>query len=474
VNRKKNKMKKYLFLLIFTLTLCSLFGQQNTVSAGDEAASSIGSLSFSIGQVDYEVATGAAGAMVQGVQHPFAPCIVSINSSVTQPANGILNICSGDSVTLTSSSSTGNTWSTGETTPSIVVSASGNYAVSVDSIGCTSSSSAIDVIVHANPATPTIAANGPLTFCSGDSVVLTSGSLTGNAWSTGETSQSIVVSTSGAYTLTVGENVTPNLVCESSSTISLLVNPLPLITIASNSPACEGDSVVVSATANNGITFSWSGPNGFSSTNQNLLLYNSSPNISGNYSLTVTDANGCVNAATSNVSFNAKPNAFAGADIEICPGEQITLNASGGITYSWSPPQFINNAAISNPIVNPGQTQNYMVLVTDANGCSGRDTIQVIVKRKDKCLVHVYTNFTPNGDNVNDTWQIDGLDENSTIEVHIYNRWGDEVWKAKRYDNGNNAWRGDNQNGKPLPDGTYFYTITIDDTKINGYVEINR
>ncbi|MDH4471395.1 MAG: PKD domain-containing protein, partial [Fluviicola sp.] len=109
-----------------------------------------------------------------------------IPATPTISAGGPLTFCAGGSVVLTSSSASGNLWSTGATTQSITVSTSGTYTVSVTSGGCTSATSAgTTVTVTALPATPTISAGGPLTFCAGGSVVLTSSSASGNLWSTG-------------------------------------------------------------------------------------------------------------------------------------------------------------------------------------------------------------------------------------------------------------------------------------------------
>src|SRR5439155_22473624 len=83
----------------------------------------------------------------------------------TISASGPTTFCAGGSVTLTSSSATSYLWSTGATTQSIVVNASGNYSVTVtDGNGCSASSAATAVTVHALP-TPTITAAGPTTFC---------------------------------------------------------------------------------------------------------------------------------------------------------------------------------------------------------------------------------------------------------------------------------------------------------------------
>lgn len=74
------------------------------------------------------------------------------------------------------------------------------------------------------------------------------------------------------------------------------------------------------------------------------------------------------------------PMANAGMDQTICQGEGIQLNATGGNAYNWSPSTGLSNASIQNPIAKPLSTINYTVIVTDANGCSASDQVQVTVR----------------------------------------------------------------------------------------------
>jgi gliding motility-associated-like protein len=408
---------RLILFLFFSISFCSIFAQQNTLSAGGEATGSAGSLSYSIGQVDYENASDAVGSMELGVQHAYDACNFSILLT--------------NSITTT--------------------------------IGCQTALASLLPIANQPNATFTWSATN-----TGGTVTGFTTSGTGNineVLTNTDTSQGIVVYAITPYVTTcVG---TP-------SNYTVVVNPLPSITLTNNSPVCEGDTVVISATSANATSYSWSGPNGFASNNQNVNLQNASLSASGNYSLTVVDNNNCINTEAAAISISSAPTADAGQDVEICPGKEITLAASGGTTYSWLPLNNISVANTSNPVVNPKQSQTYTVVVINANGCSDVDTITVLVKKGERCNFHIYGNFTPNGDDVNDGWQIDGLDNVKKLEIHIYNRWGAEVWKTNQYDNKSKVWKGENQKGEPLPDGTYFYIIKADDEKFNGYVEINR
>jgi len=116
--------------------------------------------------------------------------------------SGPTTVCSGSSLTLTSSAESGNIWSTGETTRSIIVSSAGRYNVQVLTGTCTSVvSNNISISIVASPETPTITGNNSL--CAGGTIVLTSSSSSGNIWSTGATTQSINVTTPDVYTVKV-------------------------------------------------------------------------------------------------------------------------------------------------------------------------------------------------------------------------------------------------------------------------------
>src|ERR1019366_9087979 len=130
----------------------------------------------------------------------------------------------------------------GGTTQTIIVSTSGSYSVTiVDGNGCMGSSAPTVVTVNQYP-TPTITPSGPTTFCQGGSVTLTCTAGSSYLWSDGETTQSIVVTTSGTYTITMTD---ANGCVGISASITVTVNPLPTPTITASGPIsfCNGGSV---------------------------------------------------------------------------------------------------------------------------------------------------------------------------------------------------------------------------------------
>jgi gliding motility-associated-like protein len=170
-------------------------------------------------------------------------------------------------------------------------------------------------------------------------------------------------SASGIYTVTVTDANS----CYSSATVSVTVNPLPVVT-AGGATVCVNGTVNLSA-SNGGVNYSWSGPNNFASNQQNPSMPNATPALNGSYVVTVTDANGCANANVAQVLINPLPIVSA-TSASVCAGSPATLTASGANSYIWSPANGLStaNAATVTATVNANTT--YTVTGTNANGCA--------------------------------------------------------------------------------------------------------
>ena len=159
----------------------------------------------------------------------------------------------------------------------------------------------------------------------------------------------------------------------------------------------------------------------------------------------------------------------AGNDTTLTSGESIVLNGSGTGTPLWVPPAGLDNATIFTPVASPETTTSYVIAVMDNNNCINMDTIVVTV---------IFKTFngkpsnvlTPNGDGVNDSWYVEGIENYPDNKVYIYNIYGLEVYKAEGY---LNDWKG-TYNGSSLPNGTYYYVIRFDteDITLRGSVDI--
>ncbi|PCJ26180.1 MAG: hypothetical protein COA97_06435 [Flavobacteriales bacterium] len=125
---------------------------------------------------------------------------------------------------------------------------------------------------------------------------------------------------------------------------------------------------------------------------------------------------------------------------------------------------------------------DYYVFILGSNaggGCSHQTTVFIGLDSDENCMLKFYTGITPNGDNKNDRWIIENIEMFPENTVQIYNRWGQQVWYGKNYDNDEVAWHGNNRNkdeGERLADATYFYVAKIEgiDEVFKGWVELTR
>lgn len=146
----------------------------------------------------------------------------------------------------------------------------------------------------------------------------------------------------------------------------------------------------------------------------------------------------------------------AGPDVEIAEGSAVQLNVTGGTNWNWSPTAGLSGNGIPNPIANPQQPTAYAVS-TLQNGCTYTDTVFVEVIQ----LIDPPNTFTPNGDGMNDTWEVPGIADYPGSEVIIYDRWGQKVFSSNGY---REPWDGTN-NGRPLSEGTYYYFIQLNEVE---------
>jgi hypothetical protein len=276
---------------------------------------------------DYAVKVTKAGTTASS-----AAVAVNVLTNVPQPvisASGPLDICAGATVTLTSSSSTGNLWSNNATTQSITVGNAGNYSVTVTAGSCTATSAIATVTTAATVAAPAISASGPLSFCMGGSVTLTSSSATGNLWSNNATTQSITVSSAGTYSVTVNSGsctATSAPVAVSTSATA----PVPTITAGGPLAICPGGSVTLTSSSATGNL--WSN----NATTQSITV-----SSGGTYTVTVTSGTCTAISAPVTVSVTTTPPVpviYANGSTKICPGAGVVLTSSissSGV-YTWS------------------------------------------------------------------------------------------------------------------------------------------
>jgi len=354
-------------------------------------------------------------------------------------ADGPTTFCPGEDVVLTSNQTSGNLWSTGATTQSITVSTAGTYTLGVSN-GC-ANALASQVVTVAGAPVASITANGPTTFCSGGSVILTSNNTTGNLWSTGATTQSITVSTAGNYVLTVSSSCGT-----STANIQIIVNGGPAVQITGGTSFCSGDSLLLTATG--GTTYLWS-----DGTQGNTVYITEA----GNYTVVADDACGQGTASIaiveSIIQANFVPSTYSTS--LLVPVSFNNTSSPGATTNSWDFGDGDQSSDVS-PVhaFETGGTFEVSLTVTNNEGCSDTHTAQILIIDQPSSL-QVPNVFSPNNDQANDLFIINasGIQD---YHLSIFNRWGEILIES---DNPLEGWDG-KYNGNDASEGTYYYIVT--------------
>lgn len=323
----------------------------------------------------------------------------------------------------------------------------------INSIQCRIYSQPFTFTIYQNPVT-TADNNGPI--CEGGAATFNASGGTQYQWTgpNGFTSNgstftinNILLSHAGKYYVTV----TNQNNCSHADSTIIVVNPKPSTTInLTTATICEGDSIQL--IANGGLSFQWIPPRGLSAAN----IYNpkASPSNTTAYSVVAFNQAGCRDTAKATVTVIPKPVANAGPDKIIFKGETVQLSGSvnGSGNYTWSPATDINNIHALQPLVNPVVNTNYILTFDPGSGCgTSSDTMSVKVYNG----IYVPNAFSPNGDGINDTWNIAGLGACPAFEVSVYSRWGQLVFHTQ---NSIAGWNG-TYKGISMPEGVYTYYI---------------
>lgn len=358
-------------------------------------------------------------------------------------------------------------WSDGSLTEDRPAIGAGTYSITVtDAFGC----SAISSFSLTEPAALSLTTNVASPFCSSDRGAIDLGVQGGSrpysyVWSNGSTAEDAASLAPGTYSVTV----TDGNGCQSAVSATITAGAEVTITSIVNGVNCYGDATgSIDVTADKGAepyTFTWS--NGMTTEDVSSLS-------AGTYSLTVSDLNGCKASASFEVGQSPKLAAACVSPAIAGPHHlsgfqsndgSIDLTVNGGTEpYSF----YWTNGSQDEDLAQLA-AGTYSVTVTDAKGCR----VMVSAQLTQPLPLQMPTGFSPNGDGKNDNFVVHGIEAFPNNEIVILNRWGNEVYKTNGY---NNDWQGQNNAGEPLPDGTYFVIITINDPSITlkGYVDMRR
>jgi gliding motility-associated-like protein len=406
-------------------------------------------------------------------------CADSLNFTLTSPGgivvvlNAVDASCQGvNNGSITANVSGGATpytylWNDGATTQNLNNVGPGNYTLTVtDALSCTE----IQVI--------TVGALNEIIFsaiitgvqCEYDSIgaikLITSGGTSPYTieWSNGDNGDAITNLTAGNYEVTA----TDANGCFADTVFALLSISGLNVNAISSGFACDGSGTGTASAvvAGNEPPYNYEWNNGAST--QSITEISA-----GIYTVTVTDALGCIDvdtvAAGRAALFIIEKN-IVQPECDTTEDGSIQIILSGGnssLTFEW------NNGQDSSTAINLN-AGIYTITITDGEGCQLIDSTVLNAQRECNDSLIIYDVFSPNGDGKNDLWVIDGLENYPDNELQVYNRWGSMVYEQKPYAN---AWDGGNKKGEPLPSATYYYILKLNDTEnqiFSGHVTIIR
>lgn len=355
---------------------------------------------------------------------------------------------------------------------------SGMYTVYVtDALGVTTVAQTIEVGFESEvvaEATATSDYNGWQVSCPGESdgsaqvAVLDGQSPFTYQWLGGLGSQTTVSGLGeGVYHVVV----TDGLGCKDTASVSLQAPPPAEFEADITPVGCTGEGngqIFIDLFGGNGdVAFLWDDPKK-QKTNPIIFL------TGGVYTVTITDANGCKQSA----SFEVPEPAPLEVELVSTPDDGNQTGAmlaivSGGTApyaYQWNTGRPGDNDELSEGL----SAGEYAVLVTDANGCTA--TAFGFVSNSDIDCLEFRNVITPDGDGLNEYFQINCLNLYQENALQIFNRWGQLVFEAENYAN---DWTGVNRLGEDLPDGAYYFVFRYTDEQgrmqqLKGHITLIR
>ncbi len=463
-----------------------------------------------------DFATNAHSNGVAGVYLHFYDVDTTLTRTGFGNAVGIpTRFCQGDSVVLsareTSSHPLGgytyvwtrNVNDTIATTASIVVKDAADYAVWIterigNSFSCSVLSNTVSTLV--DPIPPAAVSPVVPTFCFGESVLLEDPNpydtnniyqwfLNGNSLFGiyGDTNRIEIDAATFANfgiladsTATVWISVLDTLGCDSTSasiSFNFVAYPEIGLSEADTIGLCQGDSITVTAFITNGVfaNFEWreAPSNALVSNNSNAEF-----KTPGVYYVTATGPSNCEATDTVYVN-NLSVSANAGPNQTVNAGDVVQLNGSGGVDYYWyanSPVYFSNPFDPKTQTIPTADTTLYYLQATSASGCQDLDSMFVFVVHpvdSNARFLEVNNVITPNGDGINDFFDLGAIVGSDDCELIVLNRWGAQVYYKRVYVD---QWNGIDEGGNELPDGTYYFLLKCpgDEYRFKSAVSIIR
>jgi gliding motility-associated-like protein len=369
------------------------------------------------------------------------------------------------------------------------------YSVRYITPGTCSDTLDIDITLESSPTAPTAGTTaGSNTICDGASADITASGSTG----TGVTYAVFDAATNGTNLgttpLTVSPIVTTTYYVESFNSngcgniggrqsVTVTVNPTPSLSAGADETLCPGDNVTLTATGTGSVLWS---------TTETTASITVSPSVTTTYTVTLTDGNTCTNTddvivtvVTNGGTLIAVDDAFMAETDTPINFDILSNDTYGGNTSTivLTPTNGTATADINGNINYQSDagfvgSDSLTYEICDVN-CSAICDIATVIITVDKTIdFSVPGGFSPNGDNINDIFVIQGLDEYPDNNLSIFNRWGNIIFQAAPY---NNDWDGSATEGVVLggdkvTSGTYFYILELGEgiEPLRGSIEIKR
>lgn len=307
----------------------------------------------------------------------------------------------------------------------------------------------------------TLLAPNDTTICRGDSVVLKP-STDGlqytwsppNLFSNPNVRDAVAYPTNPSTVFTVVSTIGK---CNQTRTVTVNTVPYPLVNAGPDDAICFGDTTLLTA---NGDAENWLwSPAATLGTPTNAVT-TAFPLSTTNYILRGTSTLGCPKPVFDTVLVQVVPPvpAFAGNDTLVVVGQPLQLNGSGGTIYQWTPPDFLNNTGIPNPVAVFDASQenfSYIMRTETPEGCFAFDTINIRIF-KTAPDIFVPTGFTPDGNGLNDVLRPFAVGIAQFDYFRVFNRWGQEVFASTTLENG---WDGTFKSIQQDP-GTYAWMVS--------------
>jgi gliding motility-associated-like protein len=356
---------------------------------------------------------------------------VDVNPQPIANAGPDAAICAGESYTMQASGGLTYQWVpplslSNTTAPNAVADPTNTITYTVlieDNIGCESSD---QMTLTVNPL-PQANAGPDRVVCVGESTVLQGSGGTTYVWSPAtnldDPTLQLPISTPTqniSYTVTVTDNNS----CVATDVVAVTVNPLPVISAGVDSTICLGGNLVLNATG--GVTYLWNPLIGLS--DPQSATPTAFPQVPTVYTVTGTDANGCVDVDSVSIDFFT---ATAGPDSIICLNDSLQAFVSGGSTFLWSPSAGVSDPTSGTPYLNPEVSTTYTVTITSAAGCVDVAEVQIDIltlpiaaftPQFEPSCDGIYARFTNNSENSETyVWDLgDGTTSELPSVTHTY------------------------------------------------------